>query len=81
MEESLLLIALPSILWRLSYHDMHDWRVARPALATACGLPLGADGRLRVARPVLDGHTRHSGRSDLLRSPKRVLAHSWEGLA
>jgi len=23
----------------------------------------------------------HAGRPDLLRSPKRVLAHSWEGLA
>ena len=38
-EESLLLIALLRTLWRLSYQDMHDWLVAWPALALACGLP------------------------------------------
>jgi len=50
-EESLLLIALLRILWRLSSQDMHDWLVAWPALATACGLPVGADGRPRVPSP------------------------------
>lgn len=43
-EESLLLIALVRTLWRLSYQDMHDWLRDWPALALACGLPLGRDG-------------------------------------
>src|SRR5438270_10287779 len=43
-EESLLLLALLRTLWRLSYQDMHDWLLAWPALALACGLPLGRDG-------------------------------------
>lgn len=47
-EASLLLIALLRTLWRLSYQDMHDWLVAWPALALACGLPLGRDGRPRI---------------------------------
>lgn len=47
-EESLLLIALLRTLWRLSYQDMHDWLVAWPALARACGLPVGAHGQVRV---------------------------------
>jgi Transposase DDE domain len=47
-EESLLLLALLRTLWRLSYHDMHDWLVAWPALALACGLPLGRDGQPRI---------------------------------
>src|SRR3989441_3369804 len=50
-EESLLLIALLKTLWRLSYQDMHDWLVAWPALALACGFPLGHDGRPRLPRP------------------------------
>ncbi len=49
--ESLLLIALLRTLWRLSYQDMRDWLVAWPALAAACGLPSGADGRPRVPSP------------------------------
>jgi transposase len=44
----LLLLALLRTLWRLSYQDMHDWLVAWPALAWACGLPAGPDGRPRV---------------------------------
>src|SRR5262249_150004 len=36
-EESLLLLALLRTLWRLSYQDLHDWLVAWPALALACG--------------------------------------------
>lgn len=47
-EESLLLLALLRALWRLSYQELHDWLVAWPALAQACGLPLGPDGRPRV---------------------------------
>ena len=47
-EASLLLIALLRTLWRLSYQDMHDWLVAWPALALACGLPLGHDGHPRI---------------------------------
>ncbi len=50
-EESLLLIAVLRILWRLSYQDMHDWLVAWPALTTACGLPVGTDGWPRVPSP------------------------------
>ncbi len=47
-EESLLIIALLRTLWRLSYQDMHDWLVAWPALALACGLPLSRNGRPRI---------------------------------
>src|SRR5262249_2463078 len=47
-EESLLLLALLRTLWRLSYQEVHDWLSAWPALALACGLPLGTDGRPRV---------------------------------
>jgi transposase len=47
-EESVLLIALLRTLWRLSYQDMRDWLADWPALALACGLPLGRDGRPRV---------------------------------
>jgi transposase len=49
--ESLLLIALLRTLWRLGYQEMHDWLVAWPALARACGLPSGADGAVRVPSP------------------------------
>jgi hypothetical protein len=47
-EESLLLLAPLRTLWRLSYQELHDWLSAWPALAVACGLPLGVDGRPRV---------------------------------
>ena len=50
-EESLLLIALLRTLWRLSYEDMRDWLRDWPALALACGLPRGKDGRLRIPCP------------------------------
>src|SRR2546426_4095633 len=50
-EESLLLIALLKTLWRLSYQDMHDWLASWSALALACGLPLGRDGRPRIPSP------------------------------
>lgn len=47
-EESFLLIGLLRTLWRLSYQDMHDWLKSWPALAQACGLPLGKDGHVCV---------------------------------
>jgi transposase len=47
-EESLLLLALLRTLWRLTYQEVHDWLCAWPALALACGLSQGADGRPRV---------------------------------
>jgi transposase len=50
-EESLLLIALLRTLWRLSYQDMRDWLRDWPALALACGLPLGKDGCPRIPCP------------------------------
>jgi hypothetical protein len=50
-EESLLLIALLRTLWRLSYRDMHDWLVAWPALAEACGLPRDPAGHPQVPSP------------------------------
>src|SRR5436309_11671624 len=43
-QASLLLIALLRTLWRLSYADMQDCLRAWPALALACGLPVGKDG-------------------------------------
>src|SRR5215470_11696842 len=45
---SLLLVALLRTLWRLSYQEVQDWLCAWPALALACGLPPGPDGRPRV---------------------------------
>lgn len=47
-EASLLLITLLRTLWRLSYQDMRNWLRSWPALALACGLPLGKDGRPRI---------------------------------
>ncbi len=50
-EESLLLIALLKTLWRLSYQDVYEWLQSWPALALACGLPLGADGNPAIPSP------------------------------
>jgi transposase len=47
-DASLLLLALLRTLWRLSSQEVHDWLCAWPALALACGLPPGPDGRPRV---------------------------------
>jgi hypothetical protein len=47
-EESLLLLALVRTLWRLSYQDLHDWLLAWPALAFACGLPADIQGHPHV---------------------------------
>lgn len=51
-DESLLLIALLRTLWGLGYRDMHDWLVAWPSLAVACGLPTAKDGQVRVPSPA-----------------------------
>jgi len=50
-EESLLLIALLKTLWRISYQAMHDWLASWPALAMACGIPLGAEGHPCIPSP------------------------------
>lgn len=42
-DESQRLIAVLRTLWRLSYRDMRDWLRDRPAVALACGLPLGEE--------------------------------------
>jgi hypothetical protein len=57
-EESLLLVALLRTLYRLSYQEVHDWLCAWPALAQACGLPLGPDGRPRVPSKATNGDCR-----------------------
>jgi len=44
-------VALLRTLWRLSYEDVHDWLRDWPALALACGLPVGKDGCPRVPSP------------------------------
>jgi transposase len=49
-EASLLLIGLLRTLWRLSYQDIHDWLKSWPALALACGLPVGKDGQIRIPK-------------------------------
>lgn len=59
-EESLLLIGLLRTLWRLSYHDRHDWLKSWPALALACGLPLNNEGQPRIpskSQQCKRGHT------------------------
>jgi hypothetical protein len=51
-EESRLLIALLNTrLPTLPTWDIHDWLESWPALALACGLPLGAAGKPRIPRP------------------------------
>jgi hypothetical protein len=51
-EETLLLIGEARVpVFRLSYQDMHDWLKQWPALALACGLPLGKDGNPRIPSP------------------------------
>ncbi len=42
------MLGLLRTLWRLSYQDLHDWLVAWPALALACGLPTDARGHVLV---------------------------------
>jgi hypothetical protein len=60
-EESLLLLALLRTLWSLSYQDLHDWLVAWPELALACGLPTDAQDRPCV--PSAAQHCRRSAQS------------------
>src|SRR5205814_7645277 len=64
-EESLLLISLLRILWRLSYQDMHDWLTSWPALAMACGLPLDTQGQLRIPSPSQQCKRRHAAGAPL----------------
>src|SRR5438067_12821702 len=64
-EESLLLIALLRTLWRLSYQDMHDWLKSWPALALACGLPLGKDGQPRILSSSQHCKRRHEAGAPL----------------
>jgi hypothetical protein len=54
-EEWLLLLALLRTLWRLSSQEVYDWLCAWPALALACGLPLGAAGQPRVPSRAQQG--------------------------
>src|SRR6266566_6880289 len=65
LEESLLLIALLRTLWRLSYQDMHDWLQSWPALALACGLPLGKQGHPRIPSPSQQCKRRHAAGAPL----------------
>lgn len=58
-EESLLLIGLLRILWRLSYADMHNWLGSWPALALACGLSYDQRGRLAIPSPAQQCRRRH----------------------
>lgn len=60
-EESLLLLALLRTLWRLSYQDLHDWLVAWPALASACGLP--ADSHARPCVPSASPQCRRAAQA------------------
>lgn len=64
-EESLLLIALLRTLWRLSYADMRDWLRDWPALALACGLPLGKEGQIRIPSPSQQWKRRHAAGAPL----------------
>jgi hypothetical protein len=64
-EESLLLIALLRTLWRLSYQDMHDWLASWPALALACGLPVGKDGQIRIPSKSQQWKRRHAAGAPL----------------
>jgi hypothetical protein len=67
-EESLLLIALLRTLWRLSYQDIHDWLVAWPALAQACGLPLNGQGQPRIPSPSQQWKRSHAAGAPLCES-------------
>src|SRR5438067_1741895 len=64
-EEALLLIGLLRTLWRLSYQDMHDWLKHWPALALACGLPLGKDGQPRILSSSQHCKRRHEAGAPL----------------
>lgn len=64
-EASLLLIGLLRTLWRLSYQDMHDWLASWPALALACGLPLGKDGQIRIPSKSQQCKRRHAAGAPL----------------
>lgn len=55
------------------------FRLQRPPLAGWSAIT--ARGMLTYAATIVVGlAAQHAGRPDLIRSPKRVLAHTWEGL-
>jgi Transposase DDE domain len=81
-EASLLLVALLRTLWRLSSQEVHDWLCAWPALALACGLPLGPDGGPRVPSKAQQSKRLHAAGappSELL-FVQLVRAGVWIGL-
>lgn len=61
----MLLIGLLRTLWRLSYQDMHDWLASWPALALACGLPMGKDGHIRILSKSQQCKRRHTAGAPL----------------
>jgi transposase len=67
-EESLLLVALLRVLWRLSYQDMTDWLQSWPALAFACGFAYDSQNRLRVPSPSQQCKRRHAAGAPLFES-------------
>src|SRR5262249_47327196 len=81
-EETLLLLALLRMLWRLSYRELQDWLVAWPALALACGLPLGPDGWPRVPSPAQQSKRLHAAGAPASETlfVLRVRAGLWMGL-
>jgi len=64
-EESLLLVALLRVLWRLSYQDRTDWLQSWLALAFACGFASDSQNRLRVPRPSQQCKRRHAAGAPL----------------
>lgn len=81
-EESLLLLALLRTLWRLSYQEVHDWLCAWPALALACGLPLGPSGQPRVPSPSQQCKRQHAAGAPQSEALFVLLVRSelWSGL-
>jgi hypothetical protein len=55
------------------------FRLQRPPLA--CWSAVACRVALTYAAPVVGLAAHQAGRADLIRSPKRVLAHTWEGLS
>jgi transposase len=67
-EESVLLVALLRVLWRLSYQDMTDWLQSWPALALACGFSYDSQKRLHVPSPSQQCKRRHAAGAPLFES-------------
>jgi hypothetical protein len=72
-EESLLLLALLRTLWRLSYQELHDWLCAWPALAVACGMPLGPDDQ-----PIVPSKAQQSKRLRTAGAPTSGTNFLWD---